>query len=348
MYNLHSEGMSGPGQIVVQTFIKECLEQGFGRTGSDAYSAVTADTFDAEIVMRGISYAYALYRFSEGVGYLYQGDGSCTMFGAAKTEADLDAVMDQMRDRCPKDVEIPDDQVRVQFWALGANGPIEHRRKILVPSWEDITSNYSSSVLDNLQDLMDPGFRPGKAGQLILWHGPPGTGKTTALRALGRQWRDWCELHFIVDPEKFFGSSSDYMLHVMLQNASMKDRWRLLVLEDSGELLAADARVQLANPQGLSRFINAVDGILGQGLKFMVLVTTNEEIGKLHEAVIRPGRCTSAIEFNKFGKTETEEWLRNRGVANPPNQGMTLAEMYALAEDFGSKKRSSAVGFGFA
>ena len=32
-------------------------------------------------------------------------------------------------------------------------------------------------------------------GALLLWHGEPGTGKTHALRALVRSWRDWCSAH---------------------------------------------------------------------------------------------------------------------------------------------------------
>ena len=65
--------------------------------------------------------------------------------------------------------------------------------------------------------------------------------------------------------------------------------WRLLVMEDTGELLSADARERTG--QGLSRFLNVVDGLIGQGLRVIVLVTTNEEIKKVHPAVARPGRC---------------------------------------------------------
>ena len=48
--------------------------------------------------------------------------------------------------------------------------------------------------------------------------------------------------------------------------------WRLLVLEDTGELLTPDAKTVIG--QGLSRFLNVVDGLIGQGLRVLVLVTT--------------------------------------------------------------------------
>ena len=40
--------------------------------------------------------------------------------------------------------------------------------------------------------------------------------------------------------------------------------WRLLVLEDAGELMAASARAEVG--QGLSRLLNLTDGLLGQGV----------------------------------------------------------------------------------
>ena len=40
---------------------------------------------------------------------------------------------------------------------------------------------------------------PAAGGRLVLWHGPPGTGKTTAIRALVRAWAEWCRALFIVD-----------------------------------------------------------------------------------------------------------------------------------------------------
>src|ERR1041384_3646648 len=60
-------------------------------------------------------------------------------------------------------------------------------------------------------------FRPAHGGQLILWHGLAGTGKTFGLRALAWEWRDWCDLHYIVDPDSFFGDHADYLMSVLMQ-----------------------------------------------------------------------------------------------------------------------------------
>ena len=65
--------------------------------------------------------------------------------------------------------------------------------------------------------------------------------------------------------------------------------------------------------QGLSRFLNVVDGLIGQGLRVLVLVTTNEPIRKLHPAVARPGRCAANVEFAPLAADEAAAWLDEHG-----------------------------------
>ena len=89
----------------------------------------------------------------------------------------------------------------------------------------------------------------------------PGPARPTPLRALGREWRSWCDVHVVVDAERFL-SHIGYMDEVLAHRAK-GERWRLIALEDTGELLTADARERVG--QGLSRLLNATDGLLGPG-----------------------------------------------------------------------------------
>jgi hypothetical protein len=120
--------------------------------------------------------------------------------------------------------------------------------------------------------------------------------------------------------------------------------WRLLVLEDTGELLTPDAKSIIG--QGLSRFLNVVDGLIGQGLRVLVLVTTNEEIRTLHPAVARPGRCAANIEFMPLAVDEAADWLASRGVDAAPPEPRILASLYAQTEGFGPTEPRPSVGFG--
>ena len=109
--------------------------------------------------------------------------------------------------------------------------------------------------------------------------------------------------------------------------------------------MAASARAEIG--QGLSRLLNMTDGLLGQDVKTLLLVTTNEPIGRMHPAVRRPGRCWAAVEFTGFDPDEGAAWLALRDVHREPGRSATLAELYAIAEDR-EREEVPGVGFGFA
>ena len=77
-----------------------------------------------------------------------------------------------------------------------------------------------------------------------------------------------------MDPEELLGQGGAYMLDVLTWDGADEDRWRLLILEDAGELITADARAM--SGRALSRLLNVTDGLLGQGTRTMLLITTNE------------------------------------------------------------------------
>ena len=106
------------------------------------------------------------------------------------------------------------------------------------------------------------------------------------------------------------------------------EQWRLLLLEDCDELIRGEAKQSTG--QALSRLLNLTDGLLGQGSRTLVGITTNEDLARLHPAVTRPGRCLAQIEVGSLPRHEAEAWLGAKGV---PPEGATLAELYALKND---------------
>src|SRR2546429_5920519 len=99
---------------------------------------------------------------------------------------------------------------------------------------EQIGRNYAATARVALGSLTAM-TADGLSGRLLLVHGPPGTGKTTALRALARAWHGWCAVEVVVDPDKLY-TDSGYLTGVLLaasedgEEDDDKGRWRLLVL----------------------------------------------------------------------------------------------------------------------
>jgi hypothetical protein len=354
-HDLH-ETENLPGALLMKRAAEEGLHE--IHTANWPTSVTSIDAVGTPLA-RTISHGgeSALYEENGVLFEVHLWGSSFTVSAAGRKREDVTAVVERMEKLFPPPDPSSSHEVPVTFWMYTPQGPRPSWRPIAVPAWDEIETNYATGTRNQLAALMSD-FQPARGGQLVLWHGEAGTGKTFALRALAWEWREWCQIHYIVDPDSFFGEHADYLMSVLLEppfpmmvggerfgpsvavgtfheeyelDEEEDDRlWRLLVMEDTGELLSADARERTG--QGLSRFLNVVDGLIGQGLRVIVLVTTNEEIKKLHPAVARPGRCAANVMFDALSREEASEWLSVHGVDEESRGARTLASLYAQAE----------------
>lgn len=244
----------------------------------------------------------------------------------------------------PKD----DERLEMRFWSMGSRGATHRKQLVESHKWDDISRNYPENARNSLQSLVEGG-NPASGGKLILWHGQPGGGKTHAIQSIATEWRDWCSVDYIIDAENFFGYP-EYMISVLnyerlpkwdsdideFDEDDQEDEWRLIVVEDAGSFLRRDAGTKAG--QAFSRLLNITDGLLGQGVKVMVLITTNEPLSEMHPALRRPGRCMANIEFGAFSPEEASGWL-----GTPVDAAAMLAELYVKADSTSAVVESQAI-----
>jgi hypothetical protein len=283
------------GDEIADLFDDEFTIVGGGQINEETVLVATSSTSDVRIAIDGravdILVAAASFKIARDIGL-------------------------GLKDRFPKADKRPD-VLMVRTWYAGYQGVTSSYSDLILPSWDEIAPNYPEPTRTQLNELMElgPPSNDSLQGKLILFHGPPGCGKTFAIRALFRSWCEWCAPELLIDPESAFGETR-YLIQLLRSTAhqepeSAERLWRVLVAEDADKYLGADARAS-DNP-ALDRLLNVSDGLIGQGSRLLYLLTTNSELAVLHSALVRPGRNLGVVEFRKFSREESRRWLGGDG-----------------------------------
>jgi ATPase family associated with various cellular activities (AAA) len=210
------------------------------------------------------------------------------------------------------------EQVRVTYVYQTPNGVRTNYRYLSAPTWADVRQNYETATAPKLAALTKLQLET-VAGHFGVLHGPPGTGKTSYLRALMQEWREQANFLYPVDPVVLFNDAS-YMMEVLM-NSRDNTKWNVLLVEDAEKFIGPEAKKEAS--QAVSSLLNLGDGLLGQGLQLVILFTTNEPLTNLHPAVVRKGRTFANIEVPLLSAEQGTAWL-----GKPVEAPISLADLY--------------------
>ncbi|MCX6200170.1 MAG: AAA family ATPase [Bacteroidetes bacterium] len=200
----------------------------------------------------------------------------------------------------------------------------------------EVAKHYNDDLLPLHENILQGIGKRDNTG-LILFHGIPGTGKSTYIRYLIH-----CQKKRVIFlPPRLAGNlDSPELVNLLLEN-----RNSILVIEDAEDLLVSR---DTNNNSGISMLLNLTDGILGESLAIQVICTFNTHVSNIDKALLRKGRLMALYEFKALVPEKAKVLLEEIGVMDYlPEKAMTLAELYNIQEDqfqFNSEKRNK-IGF---
>lgn len=171
---------------------------------------------------------------------------------------------------------------------------------------------------------------------LYLFHGLPGTGKSTYIKYLVHQQKK--EVIFL--SPKIAGNLDDMALtEFLLDNQNC-----VLVIEDAEELILS--RDNHHNSK-LSFLLNLTDGLLGESLGIQIIATFNTDLKNIDKALLRKGRLTSIYDFRPLTIDKTNTLLKRLGHEVEINNSLALADIFNFEIDTNYQpKIRKVVGFG--
>lgn len=193
--------------------------------------------------------------------------------------------------------------------------------EVAVPENFDIDKCYNDDFA-KVHDAIVNSLNKNESG-LYLFHGDPGTGKTTYIKHLS----SLVDRDIIYVPTAFVESLSD----PSFLPALLHKKHSVLVIEDAEKALLA--RDPSDSSSVVSAILNITDGIMANVFNIAIIATYNSPRQSIDKALLRRGRLKVEYQFGKLSVKKTQKIMDELDVKKEVKEPMILADIYNNAED---------------
>jgi hypothetical protein len=196
-----------------------------------------------------------------------------------------------------------------------------------LPDNIDIELNYGSKFVE-IDKTIKERLTSSKGG-LFMFHGPPGTGKTTYIKYLAGQ----INRDFIYIPTTMIETftSDPNCLSILIQKPNS-----VIILEDA-EKAIMKRHGDGMDSSAVSSLLNLSDGIMSDILKTSVILTYNCPKNEIDSALRRKGRLQVDYEFGKLSISDAKKLAKNlkfsKKTIESINEPISIADIYNLEKD---------------
>jgi hypothetical protein len=165
---------------------------------------------------------------------------------------------------------------------------------------------------------------------LVLFHGSPGSGKTTIVRHLIKtiKQRDKKNNVLYFPPTMVSSITDPGFIDFISEWAYDTEGKNYLLIEDAEPLL--ESRKETRN-LGITNLLNLTDGLLNDILDLQIIATFNTDLKNIDVALLRPERLLGRKSFNKLSKENAKKLAISINIdPDTIDTEMTLADIYSM------------------
>lgn len=200
----------------------------------------------------------------------------------------------------------------------------------------DLALNYGPSFPEFDHNLLKKLSTTNKG--IMMFHGEPGTGKTSYIRNLVPKLTTLGKRVLLI-PKHIIGAMESPDFNEFMLSRFTGGQEIIFVVEDAEALITSKNSDGSDRSSLISTILNLSDGILNDIFHISIILTFNTKIVNIDEALLRKGRLLAKYEFAKLTGKDFLPLAESLGIAAKIKEDAeyALSDIYALTDEVGDQ-----------